>query len=67
MVLQKLLRAGEGKTVRRLKGIADHIETLEEDYVDLSGNSLDLSAGSEASQDLQTLQDRGVRLDSDME
>jgi preprotein translocase subunit SecA len=40
VVLQKLLRAGEGKTVRRLKGIADHIETLEEDYVDLTDAEL---------------------------
>jgi preprotein translocase subunit SecA len=39
-VLSKLLRAGEGKMVRRLKGIADHIETLEEDYVDLTDAEL---------------------------
>ena len=40
VVLAKLLRAGEGKMVRRLAGIADHIETLEEDYVDLSDAEL---------------------------
>ena len=39
-VFSKLLRAGEGKTVRRLEGIADHIETLEEDYVDLTDAEL---------------------------
>ena len=40
MVLNKLLRAGEGKMVRRLTSIADHIETLEEDYVDLTDAEL---------------------------
>jgi preprotein translocase subunit SecA len=40
VVLNKLLRAGEGKMVRRLTSIADHIETLEEDYVDLTDAEL---------------------------
>jgi preprotein translocase subunit SecA len=40
VVLAKLLRAGEGKMVRRLATIAGHIETLEEDYVDLSDAEL---------------------------
>ncbi|HEY3738043.1 MAG TPA: preprotein translocase subunit SecA [Jatrophihabitans sp.] len=40
MVLAKILRAGEQKTVRRLAAIADHIETLEEDYVDLTDAEL---------------------------
>ncbi|HEY2042679.1 MAG TPA: preprotein translocase subunit SecA [Jatrophihabitans sp.] len=40
MVLNKLLRAGEGKIVRRLTSIADHIDTLEEDYVDLTDAEL---------------------------
>ena len=40
VVLAKILRAGEGKMVRRLSHIADHIETLEEDYVDLSDAEL---------------------------
>ena len=40
MVLNKLLRAGEGKIVRRLSSIADHIDTLEEDYVDLTDAEL---------------------------
>ncbi|MDT4943340.1 MAG: preprotein translocase subunit SecA [Pseudonocardiales bacterium] len=40
VVLAKLLRAGEGKMVRRLSTIADHIETLEDDYVDLSDAEL---------------------------
>ncbi len=40
MVLSRMLRAGEGKTVRRLSNIADHIETLEDDYVDLSDAEL---------------------------
>jgi preprotein translocase subunit SecA len=40
VVLAKLLRAGEGKMVRRLSVIADHIETLEGDYVDLTDAEL---------------------------
>ncbi len=32
MVLQKLLRAGEGKMVRRLKSIADAVNNVEEDF-----------------------------------
>src|SRR4051794_23125305 len=40
VVLAKILRAGEGKQVRRFSAIADHIETLEEDYVDLSDAEL---------------------------
>ena len=40
VVLAKLLRAGEGKMVRRLSNIADHIETLEVDYVDLTDAEL---------------------------
>jgi len=39
-VLAKLLRAGEGKMVRRLSTIADHIETLEDDYVELTDAEL---------------------------
>ena len=40
VVLTKILRAGEGKTVRRLSTIADHIDALEEDYVDLTDAEL---------------------------
>ncbi|MGN6607438.1 MAG: preprotein translocase subunit SecA [Jatrophihabitans sp.] len=40
MVLAKLLRAGEGKQVRRLGNIADHIEAMESDYVDLTDAEL---------------------------
>jgi preprotein translocase subunit SecA len=40
VVLAKILRAGEGKTVRRLSTIAEHIETLEDDYVDLTDAEL---------------------------
>ena len=40
VVLNKLLRAGEGKIVRRLTSIADHIDALEEDYVDLTDAEL---------------------------
>jgi preprotein translocase subunit SecA len=40
VVLAKILRAGEGKMVRRLSTIADHIETLEDDYVELTDAEL---------------------------
>jgi preprotein translocase subunit SecA len=40
VVLAKILRAGEQKTVRRLAAIARHIDTLEQDYVDLSDAEL---------------------------
>ena len=40
MVLGRLLRAGEGKTVKRLRAIAEHINDLEADYVDLSDEEL---------------------------
>ena len=40
MVLAKILRAGEGKIVRRLKTIADHVDAIEPDYVDLSDAEL---------------------------
>src|SRR6266571_804229 len=40
VVLAKLLRAGEGKSVRRLSVIAEHIETLEDDYVGLTDAEL---------------------------
>ncbi len=40
MVLNRILRAGEGKIVRRLKAIAEHINTLEPDYVDLTDAEL---------------------------
>jgi preprotein translocase subunit SecA len=40
VVLAKILRAGEQKQVRRFATIAEHIETLEEDYVDLTDAEL---------------------------
>jgi preprotein translocase subunit SecA len=46
VVLQKILRAGEGKILRRLKAIAEHINTLEPDYVDLT--DADLRAHTDA-------------------
>jgi preprotein translocase subunit SecA len=36
MVLNRLLRVGEGKMVKRLRHIADHINTLEDDVKDLT-------------------------------
>ena len=40
MVLQKLLRAGEGKIVRRLKAIADAVNDIEDDIKALSDAEL---------------------------
>ena len=40
MVLQKLLRAGEGKTLRRLKAIADAVNGIEDDITALSDAEL---------------------------
>ncbi|HKN55565.1 MAG TPA: preprotein translocase subunit SecA [Amycolatopsis sp.] len=40
MVLNRLLRAGEGKMVKRLGRIADHVETLEDDVKDLTDAEL---------------------------
>lgn len=40
MVLNRLLRAGEGKMVKRLRNIADHINTLEDDVKELSDSAL---------------------------
>uniref|UniRef100_UPI00037ED839 preprotein translocase subunit SecA n=1 Tax=Saccharomonospora saliphila TaxID=369829 RepID=UPI00037ED839 len=40
MVLNRLLRAGEGKMVKRLRRIADQINTLEDDVKDLSDAEL---------------------------
>ncbi|KAA2260952.1 preprotein translocase subunit SecA [Solihabitans fulvus] len=40
MVLSRLLRAGEGKMLKRLRNIAAHINTLEDDLLDLSDAEL---------------------------
>ncbi|WP_418287492.1 preprotein translocase subunit SecA [Lentzea guizhouensis] len=40
MVLSRLLRAGEGKMLKRLRNIAAHINHLEDDVVDLSDAEL---------------------------
>jgi len=39
-ILEKVLRAGEGRMVRRLKAIAAAVNSLEDDYVDLSDAEL---------------------------
>ncbi|UJW35217.1 preprotein translocase subunit SecA [Saccharothrix sp. AJ9571] len=45
MVLNRLLRAGEGKMVKRLRNIADHINTLEDDVKNLSDAELQAKTG----------------------
>nr|WP_281170763.1 preprotein translocase subunit SecA [Nakamurella lactea] len=40
LVLSRLLRAGEAKTIKRLKAIADHINDIEGDYTDLTDAQL---------------------------
>lgn len=39
-ILEKILRAGEGRMVRRLKAIADAVNSIEDDYVDLTDDEL---------------------------
>ncbi|PRZ38586.1 protein translocase subunit secA [Antricoccus suffuscus] len=40
MVLARILRAGEGKMVRRLKSIADAVDAIEDDFTDLTDAQL---------------------------
>jgi preprotein translocase SecA subunit len=40
MVLARVLRAGEGKTLKRLRNITAHINSLEDDVVDLTDEQL---------------------------
>jgi preprotein translocase SecA subunit len=40
MVLARVLRAGEGKTLKRLRNIAAHINSLEKDVIDLTDDQL---------------------------
>ncbi|GAB3296946.1 preprotein translocase subunit SecA [Epidermidibacterium keratini] len=40
MVLARILRAGEGKILRRLRTIADAVDSIEDDYVDLTDAEL---------------------------
>ena len=40
MVLERLLRAGEGKILRRLKAYANAVNSIEDDYVDLTDAEL---------------------------
>nr|WP_284291799.1 hypothetical protein [Angustibacter aerolatus] len=35
-IVEKLLRAGEGRIVKRLSGLADQVNALEDDFVRLS-------------------------------
>jgi preprotein translocase subunit SecA len=39
-VIDKILRAGEGKLLRKLKRIADQVNSIEEDFVDMSDAEL---------------------------
>jgi preprotein translocase subunit SecA len=39
-IVEKLLRAGEGRTLKRLQGLAAQVNALEEDYADLTDGQL---------------------------
>jgi preprotein translocase subunit SecA len=39
-IIDKIMRAGEGRTIRRLKSIADAVNSIEENYTDLSDAEL---------------------------
>ena len=40
VVIDKILRAGEGKLLRKLKKIADQVNSIEEDFVEMSDAEL---------------------------
>ena len=40
MVVQKMLRAGEGRILRRLKALADTVDEIEPDFESLSDAEL---------------------------
>ncbi|HEX6471180.1 MAG TPA: preprotein translocase subunit SecA [Streptosporangiaceae bacterium] len=40
VVIDKILRAGEGKILRKLKRIADQVNSIEEDFVEMSDDEL---------------------------
>ncbi len=39
-ILERVLRAGEGRMVRRLKAIADAVNSIEDQYTDLTDDEL---------------------------
>jgi len=39
-VIDKILRAGEGKTLRKLKKLADHVNSIEEDFLEMTDAEL---------------------------
>ena len=39
-IFEKILRAGEGRMLRRLKAIADAVNSIEENYIDLTDDEL---------------------------
>ena len=40
MVFNRVLRAGEGRIIRRLRAVADQVNAIEEDFVALSDAEL---------------------------
>ncbi|MBW6432425.1 preprotein translocase subunit SecA [Actinoplanes hulinensis] len=58
-ILEKILRAGEGRMVRRLKAIAEAVNSIEDDYVDLTDDEL-----RECTQQFQERYQEGESLDS---
>ncbi|WP_430783220.1 preprotein translocase subunit SecA [Actinoplanes sp. G11-F43] len=58
-ILEKILRAGEGRMVRRLKAIADAVNSIEDDYVDLTDDEL-----RECTQQFKERYEEGESLDS---
>ncbi|HWS31527.1 MAG TPA: preprotein translocase subunit SecA [Actinoplanes sp.] len=58
-IFEKILRAGEGRMVRRLKAIADAVNSIEEDYVDLTDDEL-----RECTQQFKERYEEGESLDS---
>ncbi|MGI8456730.1 MAG: preprotein translocase subunit SecA [Propionibacteriaceae bacterium] len=58
--MDRLLRVGEGKLLKRLKGISDQVNSIEDDYIamsdeELRGQTADLRARHEKGEELEVL------------
>jgi preprotein translocase subunit SecA len=57
--MDRLLRIGEGKILKQLKGIADQVRSIEDDYVAMSDDELRGQTG-----DFKSRYERGETLES---
>ena len=61
-MLDKLLRLGEGRMVKRLKGVAQYVNTLSDDIEKLSFNTAISRMGSRFGQSCASAGETSVRL-----